>query len=50
VDVYTDEAKVGGRLATMRIDNREYEIGGSIIHPDNYYMVEWLKEFGLLLC
>lgn len=47
LDIYTDETRVGGRLATMQIDGKDYEIGGSIIHPDNYYMIEWLREFGM---
>ena len=30
-----DSGRVGGRLATTKIAGREYETGGSIIHPAN---------------
>lgn len=39
--------KVGGRLATVTIDGREYESGGSIIHSANKYMVDYLDICGL---
>jgi len=39
--------KVGGRLATVTIDGREYETGGSIIHSANKYMVDYLDICGL---
>ena len=37
----------GGRLATVAVDGREYEVGGSIIHAANHYMVEYLDICGL---
>jgi len=48
-ELFGDEAKidlyerynVGGRLATITIDNWEYEVGGTIIHPKNTYMVNF---------
>lgn len=46
VDLYEQEA-VGGRLATVNIDGLEYEIGGSVIHPKNHYVVELMKDLGL---
>ena len=33
---------VGGRLATVEIDGRMYESGGSIIHNSNKFMVNFL--------
>ena len=39
--------QVGGRLATVAVDGREYEVGGSIIHAANHYMVEYLDICGL---
>jgi len=38
-----DSGRVGGRLATTKIAGREYETGGSIIHPANRLMVEHLN-------
>lgn len=37
-----DEAKIGGRLATVKIAGREYEVGGSVIHPANKFMEDFL--------
>ncbi|KAM0734006.1 Prenylcysteine oxidase 1 [Formica fusca] len=46
IDLY--EAKtIGGRLATVKIDNNEVEAGGSIIHPKNMYMQKFVKLLGL---
>lgn len=46
IDLY--EAKtIGGRLATVKIDNIEVEAGGSIIHPKNMYMQKFVKLLGL---
>lgn len=45
IDLY--EAKtIGGRLATVNIDNNEIEAGGSIIHPKNMYMQKFVKLMG----
>ncbi|XP_076045567.1 prenylcysteine oxidase 1-like [Oratosquilla oratoria] len=46
LDLY-EPGEIGGRLATTVIGGREYEIGGSIIHPKNNYMVDFAKKFGL---
>ncbi|KRX47664.1 Prenylcysteine oxidase, partial [Trichinella murrelli] len=46
IDIF-DSGKVGGRLATVEIERRHYESGGSVIHPQNEYMVNFQKEFGL---
>ncbi|XP_043528164.1 prenylcysteine oxidase-like [Frieseomelitta varia] len=46
IDLY--EAKtIGGRLATVKIDNNEFEAGGSIIHPRNKYMQDFVQLLGL---
>jgi len=45
IDLY--EAKtIGGRLATVKIDNIEMEAGGAIIHPKNMYMQKFVKLLG----
>ncbi|KAG8232243.1 hypothetical protein J437_LFUL011796, partial [Ladona fulva] len=46
IDVY-ESKKVGGRLATVDIDGLVYEVGGSVIHPDNRYMSHFCKKFDL---
>jgi len=38
---------IGGRLATRIIADKEYEVGGSIIHPANRFMVNNLAICGL---
>ncbi|XP_021371606.1 prenylcysteine oxidase 1-like [Mizuhopecten yessoensis] len=46
IDLY-EKNTIGGRLATVNINSREYESGGSIIHPENLYMVNFTKILGL---
>lgn len=45
IDLY-EANKIGGRLATIKIDDNEYEAGGSIIHQENKYMQEFLHLLG----
>ena len=37
---------IGGRLATVKMANQEYEIGGSIIHSANKIMTELVEIVG----
>ena len=37
-----EKDEVGGRLATVEIDGRKYESGGSIIHNSNQLMLNYL--------
>ncbi|KAG7159989.1 Prenylcysteine oxidase-like [Homarus americanus] len=46
IDLYESGA-IGGRLATLPIAGYNYEVGGSIIHPKNQYMVDFTSKFGL---
>ncbi|XP_066597597.1 prenylcysteine oxidase 1-like [Prorops nasuta] len=46
IDVY-ETNKIGGRLSTMKINNKDYEAGGSIIHPKNKYMQQFVNLIGL---
>ncbi|KYO44134.1 prenylcysteine oxidase 1 [Alligator mississippiensis] len=46
IDLFEREA-VGGRLATIRVEGKEYEAGGSVIHPLNLHMKAFVKELGL---
>lgn len=48
--IEANEAHSGGRLETVKVDGREYEIGGSIIHSANKLMVDYMdicKQFGI---
>ena len=47
ITIVEASGQVGGRLATVAVDGREYEVGGSIIHAANHYMVEYLDICGL---
>ena len=42
-----ETSQVGGRLETVLVNGREYEIGGSVIHPLNKDMVDFLPICGL---
>ena len=41
-----EEKEVGGRLATINMAGKEYEVGGSIIHSANKLMTDFLEETG----
>jgi len=42
-----EKGEIGGRLATVEVEGRRYETGGSIIHSANQYMEEYLDVCGL---
>ncbi|KYM93830.1 Prenylcysteine oxidase [Cyphomyrmex costatus] len=46
IDLYEPKT-IGGRLATIKIDEDEIEAGGSIIHSKNMYMQRFVKLLGL---
>nr|CAD7411179.1 unnamed protein product [Timema poppensis] len=46
IDLY-ESNRIGGRLATIEVNNQKYEAGGSILHPRNKYMSDFVKLFGL---
>nr|XP_006631780.1 PREDICTED: prenylcysteine oxidase-like [Lepisosteus oculatus] len=46
IDVY-EKGAVGGRLATVTVNNQEYESGASIIHSLNLHMQDFVKQLGL---
>lgn len=46
IDLY-EAVKIGGRLATTKINGWEYEAGGTIIHTKNKYMQDFVKLLGL---
>ncbi|XP_062065590.1 prenylcysteine oxidase 1 [Lepus europaeus] len=46
IDVF-ERGEVGGRLATLNVQDQEYEAGGSVIHPLNLHMKRFVKDLGL---
>ena len=46
ITVFTND-KVGGRLATIDIDGKTYEAGGSVFHKTNEYMATFREKFGM---
>ncbi|XP_066507463.1 prenylcysteine oxidase 1 [Hoplias malabaricus] len=46
IDVFEAET-IGGRLATEKIGEQEYETGGSVIHPLNLHMKHFVDRIGL---
>ncbi|XP_066234140.1 prenylcysteine oxidase 1 [Saccopteryx leptura] len=46
IDLF-ERGEVGGRLATLPVLGKEYESGGSVIHPLNLHMKRFVKDLGL---
>ncbi|XP_068190851.1 prenylcysteine oxidase 1 [Antennarius striatus] len=46
IDVF-EPGHIGGRLATVKIGNQEYETGGSVIHPLNLHMKHFVEKLGI---
>ncbi|XP_030598806.1 prenylcysteine oxidase 1 [Archocentrus centrarchus] len=46
IDVF-EAGTVGGRLATVKIGDYEYETGGSVIHPLNLHMKHFVDKLGI---
>ncbi|CAJ1070471.1 prenylcysteine oxidase 1 [Xyrichtys novacula] len=46
IDVFEPEV-VGGRLATVKMGDYEYETGGSVIHPLNLHMKHFIEKLGI---
>ena len=47
IDVY-EAGEIGGRIATVEVDDRHYESGASIFHPRNEYLVNFTEILGEL--
>ncbi len=45
IDVF-EPNDVGGRLATVKMGDYEYEMGGSVIHPLNLHMKHFIERLG----
>lgn len=45
IDVF-EPGDVGGRLATVKIGDYEYETGGAVIHPLNLHMKHFIDKLG----
>lgn len=45
IDIY-EANKIGGRLATAKVGDFEYETGGSVIHTSNKYMEDLISTLG----
>lgn len=46
IDIFEPGA-IGGRLETVKINDYEYEVGGSIIHPLNLHMKHFVDKLGI---
>lgn len=46
IDVF-EPGDVGGRLATVKIGDHEYETGGAVIHPLNLHMKHFMDRLGI---
>lgn len=45
IDVF-EPGPVGGRLATVKMGDHEYETGGAVIHPLNLHMKHFVERLG----
>ena len=45
IDVY-EAGEIGGRIATVEVDDRHYESGASIFHPRNEYLLKFTEILG----
>lgn len=48
LDIF-EKHQVGGRLAQLKISGHYYNAGGTIIHPQNMYMVNFTDMLGKLI-
>ena len=46
IDVFEASNRIGGRLDTVEIAGKKFESGGSIIHPKNKYMGDFVEKLG----
>lgn len=46
IDVF-EQNTVGGRVATVKIGDHEYETGGAVIHPLNLHMKHFIEKLGI---
>lgn len=46
IDIFEQSSKIGGRVATIRFEDTEFEAGGSILHERNRYAAMFLRKFG----
>ena len=46
IDVFEATDRIGGRLDTVEVAGKRFESGGSIIHPDNKHMADFVKHLG----
>lgn len=46
IDVF-EPGDVGGRLATVKMGEHEYETGGAVIHPLNLHMKSFVEKLGI---
>lgn len=45
IDVF-EPGDIGGRLATVKVGDYEYETGGAVIHPLNLHMKHFIEKLG----
>ena len=48
IDIF-EKGQVGGRLALMKMGDHYYNAGGTIIHPQNMYMVNFTDMLGKMI-
>lgn len=45
IDVF-EPGNIGGRLATVKVGDYDYETGGAVIHPLNLHMKHFIEKLG----
>ena len=46
IDIFEQNSRIGGRVATVNVSGKVFEAGGSIIHIRNKYARDLVKTFG----
>ena len=46
IDIFEASDIIGGRIRTHDMADSRYEVGATIIHPDNFYMTNFTQMLG----
>jgi len=46
IEIFEKSERAGGRLALAEVQGKWYEVGGSVLHPQNRYMQHFVDILG----
>jgi len=50
IEIFETSERAGGRLALAEVHGNLYEVGGSVLHPENSYMRHFVDILGERFC